>query len=379
MNILIIPTRYPNYFNAQSNVFYKDQAEALSQAGHNVSVLAVVPITIQEILKKRSLRFGYKVQNEKGVKTHTLTFPVFPKTKKIQQHLRAFIGKLMFLKFVKENQIPDIIHVHTFIAADLAIRLRNKYKIPFVITEHSSIFERKIATKYDINLAKKAYTNASKCIAVSKGFADYLKIKFNEDFTYVPNVVDTNFFTPLINENKNEFKILNVANLNSNKNHELLIKSFHSALLDQPNLKLRIGGCGPEDLKLKELVCKLGLENSVSLLGKLTRDQVKWEMQRCTVFALTSKYETFGVVLIEAMSCGKPVISTNSGGPSSIIKNGKNGILVNNEQSFKEELGRFIRDYPSFNLNDIRENTVAEFSNNAVVEKLLLIYLDVVK
>ena len=63
------------------------------------------------------------------------------------------------------------------------------------------------------------------------------------------------------------------------------------------------------------------------LLGKKNRNEVKFEMQQADCFVLSSYHETFGVVLIEAMSCGLPVLSTKSGGPESIIKSSKLGKL----------------------------------------------------
>ena len=379
MHVLILPTRYPNWYNQESNIFFKDQAEALASENTKVSILALIPITIQDILRKKRLKFGLEITESKNIITYSYLFPVPPKSKWIQQIIRGVVGKYLIKKYILKDKTPDVVHVHTFIAANLAIHLKIKYDIPYVITEHSSIFLRGLATNYDKKLAQKAFQYSSRNIAVSQNFKHILEQVFKSKFVYIPNVVDTNFFRPTNDDKYRDFTILNVANLNSNKNQKLLISSFSKIHETFPSIKLRIGGEGPERENLNSFILELGLEGEVTLLGKLTRTDVLAEMQQSHVFALTSKFETFGVVLVEAMACGLPVISTNSGGPSSIIKNGKNGILVNNEQSFEEELGNFIRDYSSLNLNDIRENTVAEFSNNAVVEMLLLIYLDVVK
>ena len=67
--------------------------------------------------------------------------------------------------------------------------------------------------------------------------------------------------------------------------------------------------------------------NSVEFLGSLNRSQVVSHMQQCDCFVLPSRYETFGVVYIEAMACGKPVIAVANGGPDDFVK-GFNGMLI---------------------------------------------------
>ena len=120
------------------------------------------------------------------------------------------------------------------------------------------------------------------------------------------------------------------------------------------------------------------METSIFLLGNTSREEVKNLMQMCDVFVLTSKKETFGVVLIEAMSCGKPVISTKSGGPEYII-NQNNGILCKNSI---EDISRALYDAKSsikdFDHKKIRDHVKKSFSPEKFAHKALNDYLKII-
>ena len=106
--------------------------------------------------------------------------------------------------------MPDIIHVHTFLAGEIALWIKDKYKIPFVVTEHSTGFARGIFNKRQLQVAKKVFTNSECNIAVSEPFCSLLNDKTKQHFKYIPNVVDTDFFTPLVKKsNTKNFTFIN--------------------------------------------------------------------------------------------------------------------------------------------------------------------------
>lgn len=377
MHILIIPTWYPNIYNPLSNVFFKEQAEALAHYGHKVGVLAFVPVTIRKILKTRMFKFGIKVFNENGVNIYMALIPVLPREERFQQFLRKKIGLLLYKKYESISGKPDIAHVHTFIAGGLAIEIEKKYRIPFVTTEHSSSFYTGKLSKYYCKIAHKVFHKSKINIAVSSNYASYLSDMFSLDFRYVPNVVNTEFFLPVKDETKQlkETKILNIANLNANKQHTLLLKAFSIVYKKFPDTILEIGGDGPERNKLVEMSHQLGIAQNVRFIGKLTREQVKHAMQKCDIFVLTSKFETFGVVLVEAMACGKPVVSTKSGGPESIILNSKYGEIVDNSvECISDGLIKVILNIDKYNQNHIRKYVENNFTRDVISEKLTELY-----
>ncbi|MCC6019382.1 MAG: glycosyltransferase family 4 protein [Candidatus Verstraetearchaeota archaeon] len=127
---------------------------------------------------------------------------------------------------------------------------------------------------------------------------------------------------------KEDFVILYLGRLHPKKSLEDLVKAFPRVVQKVPNAKLVIAGKGSEEAKLKKLVEELKLQGKVIFTGFVSENE-KWSLlKRCDVFVLPSIVEAFGIALIEAMACGKPVIATRVGPFPEIIKNGETGILV---------------------------------------------------
>jgi len=153
-----------------------------------------------------------------------------------------------------------------------------------------------------------------------------------------------------------------------------LLRTFAASLKDQ-EVSLRIGGTGPLLSQLMRLSDELGISDQVSFLGSLSRDDVAREMQRANCFVLSSNYETFGVVLIEALASGLPLIATRCGGPEDIV-NASNGKLV--DVGSVEQLASAMC-YVKNNINkyswDILRNEASSlYSARAFVKKVINFY-----
>ncbi|MGE5217903.1 MAG: glycosyltransferase family 4 protein, partial [Chloroflexota bacterium] len=109
---------------------------------------------------------------------------------------------------------------------------------------------------------------------------------------------------------------------------DVLIRAFKSVLEAYPALNLILVGAGPLRESLKDLAVSLGIEERIAFLGTQTRAEVAELLRNCEAFVLPSRFETFGIVILEAMAFEKPVIATTAGGIPEIIENGESGILV---------------------------------------------------
>ena len=251
--------------------------------------------------------------------------------------------------------------------------VKNQYNIEYVLTAHSSNFARKRFSDLQLNFFQQVFSESKANIAVSEKFAKLLEKTFRIPFQYVPNVVNTSFFKPSKEiKNDEKFIFLNVAHLDSNKNHKGLINAFHEKFYGKKH-QLIIAGDGDEMPSLRRQINSLKITNQVKLLGRVDRKQIHSLMLKADCFVLSSFYETFGVVLIEAMSCGIPVLSTRSGGPETIIKSNDYGYLceLNELPEFMEKIS-----LKSFDSNKIRLYVEECFSQNAISEKLEDIYFD---
>ena len=176
------------------------------------------------------------------------------------------------------------------------------------------------------------------------------------------------------NQKKDNFVFLNIASLDDKKNHFLLLESFKILGQQFKNIELRIGGQGILENKLIDHANKLGL-NNVKFLGALDRNQVKQEFINSDAFVLSSDVETFGVVVIESLAIGRPVISTKCGGPEFII-NSDNGIIVepNNTKELSDAMKTMIQCFSDYNLREISAQCIKKYGSNAIAKSLVEIY-----
>ena len=374
MHVLIIPSFYQSHFNPICAPFFRDQALALKNNGCEVGVICPLPISFERIWQRKSLNFNYESYSEKGIITIVSPFLSLPKTPNRVRRIRLKKGKQLFKKYINENGKPDIIHVHSFFVGELALWIKQKYNIPYVVTEHSSTFERKLLSISNIRLAKKVFENSHYNIAVSQSLSAAINYYFNKlDFQIIPNIVNTNFFNLKDKKEKKNLQFINIAHLNTNKNQFHLINSFTKAFKGNSYFKLLIVGHGPERNALEQQIKYHNMNSQIKLFGGASREEVKDLLHQSDYFVLTSKVETFGVVLIEAMSCGLPVLSTKCGGPESIITNDEVGILSDFD-SFGENMALIYS--KKYNPDTIRKYAVDHFSESVIAEKLIKIYND---
>ncbi|MFN7976411.1 MAG: glycosyltransferase [Acidobacteriota bacterium] len=187
-------------------------------------------------------------------------------------------------------------------------------------------------------------------------------------WTVIGNVVDEGFFQPgePAPAPDGPFRFLAIGSLDENKAHADLLRAFARAFSGEAGTTLRIGGAGPQRTALEALAGALGVASRVSFLGTLSRDGVRAEMQRAGAVILPSRYETFGVVLIEALACGVPVVATRCGGPESIVTE-QNGILVpaRDPEALATALSRMRAEAGRHDRAAIRADCVARFGRAA--------------
>jgi glycosyltransferase involved in cell wall biosynthesis len=126
-------------------------------------------------------------------------------------------------------------------------------------------------------------------------------------------------------------ELLTVGNLIPLKNFELLLDVFRTLSSLRPGARLTIVGTGPERERIASYVERHGLEDKVVLAGRVPNDKMRKYYSKADLFVLLSRVEIFGMVMLEAMACGCPVMSTPTPGAVDIIRDGKNGFIVEGE------------------------------------------------
>ena len=162
--------------------------------------------------------------------------------------------------------------------------------------------------------------------------------------------------------------ILSIGTLKSQKDHATLINAFFR-LSKTLNAKLTILGEGPLRSELQNLVVKLGLQGRVEMPG-FVQDPYPW-IRSADLFVLSSQWEGFGNVIVEALECGVPVVSTDCpSGPSEILAGGRYGRLVpvHNSHALADAMGQSL-------LNPVERNTLMERAKDFTVSVIADQYL----
>jgi glycosyltransferase involved in cell wall biosynthesis len=387
MHILILPSWYKTLEQPMRGSFFRDLALSMRKNGHQVGLL-IPPSKFRSFhglneFTKNFKKFSPKpfLLRDDGINAVKIPWwgwgPSFFQQKRVEIALNAFI------KYRSYYGCPDILHAQsTLYGGFLAAEIGKIFRIPVIITEHSSAFLPPLMLlPGQKKFVKKAIAGADRILAVSPYLANSLNnIVSKTEISVVPNMIDSSFFT-MSNERLpfSPFVFIAIGALRPVKGFDLLISSFANAFRDS-NAKLLIAGEGPLRNRLNRKIKNLKIGKKAQLLGQLNKKQILKLIQNSHVLVSSSQKETFGITLIEAMACGKPVIGMQrSGGAESIIKH-SDGILVKNGN--KEDLTKAMieikKTYAQYDSKKIRKNCIQRFGEEIVLDQLTKIYSEAI-
>jgi len=230
--------------------------------------------------------------------------------------------------------------------------------------------------------------HANRVIAVSgaaKGFCVALGVP-GDKIEVIPNGVDLSIFNTNVDGSAMRSKlnvkqgplVATAIRLVKRKGPEHLVNAFSKVLKKMPNAKLAVAGGGTEAASLRAQIKKLGMGKSVFMLGKLQREEVARLMVAADVFVLPSLFESFGLVLLEAMAVGTPVVCTRTQGALEIVKDGEDGLIVppGDDDALADAIVRVLSDRQlAKRLMTSGQKTVHEkFSWEKTAKKTLALY-----
>jgi D-inositol-3-phosphate glycosyltransferase len=176
--------------------------------------------------------------------------------------------------------------------------------------------------------------------------------------------------------------ILFVGRMDPIKGLDLLFRAV-ALLNERPDLRLVVvGGSGGEDEmeRGQALVTKLGIERQVEFRGSVDQEDLPAYYQAADICVLPSHYESFGLVAIESLACGTPVIGSMVGGLPTVIRDGENGLLVPWRQpsEFAERINLLLRDQPGrAALSSQARSSVLKYGWGTVTQRIMTMYQDV--
>lgn len=254
------------------------------------------------------------------------------------ENIKAFIEDVVWFKKVVGKMVPDVIlgvDVYCNLILSLLKILFFK-KIKIVLTTHINL-EDNIEQRGDTILkfllrgcVKFFYNRADSLVFVSKHLAENCINRFFLKKSIVSTIYNGIPFKKTVDfkhKDKKENIIVTISRLVEQKDHLTLLKAFSFLQKRFFNTRLWIISDGDKKKYLENYAKKLKVQNKTRFFGWVK--DIYAYLKKASVFVLSSKREGFAIVLVEAMSQGLPVISTDTSfGPSEILDNGKYGILV---------------------------------------------------
>ena len=237
---------------------------------------------------------------------------------------------------------PDVVHVHFAVpSGPLAYLLKRAYGIPYVITLHGGDIPGWDSQQTDslyaflLPFTRPIWHQASAVVAVSQGLKDLAMHAYPDvPVQVIPNGIDGDFFQSLPNpevraEAGRPIQVLFVGRIVEQKGLAYLLRSVRP-LLEQvgPRFRIRIVGDGPLRADMEALVEELGIGDQIEFTGWVPVARVREFLQAADVFVLPSLMEGLSIALLQAMSCGLPVVATDAMGNNELVRAGDNGLLV---------------------------------------------------
>jgi glycosyltransferase involved in cell wall biosynthesis len=301
--------------------------------------------------------------------------------------LTYYLGVRRLVDHIRRSFPFDLIHAHfAFPDGVVAAQLGRRYGIPVIITEQAPW--RPWMDNYPL-VRRQALWAARQSVfqvAISRSVRDSI-VHFTHQPSKVhviPDGVDGGVFTPLEKgENPDPNQILYAGQIFDNKGIDLLLKSMQQLITWRPGVRLVLIGGNYyrskqlQELRLRRMAHDLGLDNHVQFVGMKSLPELVRYMKESAVLVLASRSESFGSILVEALTCGTPVISTRCGGPEEIV-NDQVGILVPIEDvdNLTLAIKHVLTHRNHYNSDYLRKYALEKFSWEVIAHRTVNLYSD---
>jgi glycosyltransferase involved in cell wall biosynthesis len=309
MRIVIIISLFPPKWLGGMEIATYNIAEHLAKKGHEIHVITQYDEGLQVF------------SQENGFYIHRIAF----------SRVRIVGVLLLWLRFfltVRKIK-PDIIHAQSFMAGIPACVIGNLLRIPYIVWGRGS--DVYLMDFYVKNSSKFILKNANAIIALTDHMRKKLNSIHSRDIYIVPNGISLEQFKEISPDLTNEArtkKILFVGRFHPVKGVKYLIMAMEKVHEEIPDARLILVGDGKERDMLEKLAENHGIRESIDFIGEVPHKKIAGFMNNADVFVLPSISESFGMVNLEAMACGLPIVASRVGGIPNVIKDEVHGYLV---------------------------------------------------
>lgn len=280
-----------------------------------------------------------------GSRRDKYTYPVFSKTFKNYPEYRVGFPSLEIVKRIKKIK-PDVIHVHTPASIGTAgLMIAKLLNIPTVITYHTLlrdymnyITSDRLSDKF-IDIFTAWFFNISSVVIVPSSPIKKIlrKAGVKSSIAVLPTSLNSNIVNKRFKKKNRKLTILHVGRLCKEKRIDVVLNAF-KYVLEKADAELIITSSGPDENRLKSLADDLDISRNVRFTGYISNEKLRRLYSTSDIFVSASDTETQGLVVLEAMANGCPVIVKDALGFKDIVKNGRNGILFRDVQEISQKI-----------------------------------------
>ena len=395
MRILVISQWYPTENTPTSGIFVHELVKATVDQGIEVKVLSGFPHRINfkenhnvipDLLKYKKILKNQVWDKYEGISCFRIPFitgiPYF-----CCPILYRF-SIMRIISHIRKVYPFDLVHAHTaFLDGTAAIAIKKKYNVPVFLTEHTGPFSLYTDSFLKRKQTEYVFNNADKIFAVSTSLKQQILSQINfkrseSSIKIIGNGVNVDFFKPNapLLDKKSYIQALWIGHYMRQKRIDRLIDAFAIAYKKHPQLKLHLVGSGPLEEAIRKQINQYNLINSITMTPLTSRAGVVGFLNHCDFLVVSSEIETFSVTTIEALSIGKPVLSTACGGPEDIINSQELGLIVENSTNgLTQGLIDICDKLAVFNPQNIRNYAVSKYALTQLAQTMIEEYKSVIK
>jgi L-malate glycosyltransferase len=365
--ILFIPHSYPpiGANNRFSGIFNRELVMA-------ADLYDSVAVLVYNSRSQRLPTLHMKHVLDDGVPTWYATFgrsPI-PKTSWLSSR---FNFKRAINQVVDEWGKPDLIHTQDSYAFP-AIKASRHLDVPYVMSQHYSSLTMKPIKKRLLKKYQWVFNQVEYVLPANK-FAktDYQHLGLNARVRWLPNALDPRIF--YYGEAPREKWLLHASGFTPPKRFPDIVLAFAQIVVKNPQTILHLAGDGPAAPELRSLAKKQLPEGTYQFHGHLSKPELADLMRRCSGFVLPSEYETFGCVLMEAMACGLPVLTTRQGGIPAVVGEGQGLFVeVGDIEAIAQGMQKLLDGTHGIDAKRVSEDVRVRFSRETVGKILQEVY-----
>lgn len=346
-----------------------------------VFVLFVDRMPVRDWLRVQGKRGG--LRQEHGVRIYRLPMPRVPLLWMVLYPFWTLYGAIRLLRY---GFRPELIHAHVAVPAGLgAVLLGKLLGVPVVITEHTSPFSMLMRNPVAAFATRLALVSADRVVAVSRSLRTEILSypQLRQNIEIVPNVVDVAKIAASESHTAHGklLRLLFVGEMETErKGVRYLLEAVLLLRQRGVNVVLDLVGGGRRRAQYETLAHRLGIASVCRFHGAVPHGEVIRFFSEAQLFVLPSLAESFGVVLIEAMAAGIPVVATRSGGPEEIVTDDV-GTLVppRDPQALAAAIEEMIPRLGDFSPSRLRSIAEERYGQAALADRLFNLYKEVIR